>query len=196
MDPQLLIPLAASLLGTVIGGGVVLTSQRLQWRQDQHVAHDTDLRQAAEEVIVHAHALDIASHQAISITSGFATLGGTLNRFLRIVTPLDQHALLAPMTQHFEALQRATARLRLTQDQATIGHVNEVMAAAGAVIEAHSALLPAAPIVNLFRRLVGRLARDNAQVVAARSDLAAAVEGLIGATRSRLQLDSVELTSN
>lgn len=196
MDIELIVTLAASLLGTLIGGGAVLASQRMQWRQDERAATTDQVRIAVEELVVRASSLDMASHQAVSLVGGFATVGGQLNRLIRIVTPLDQQALFAPMNIHYEALNRAAARLRLTQNQELIDRTNAVMFASAGVIEAHAAQLHNSPLLRLVRLLLPRLRpAGHDKIAEARDELGAAVRSLVEQTREQLDFERVDLSA-
>jgi hypothetical protein len=185
-------------LGTLIGVASVLVAQRLQWKQDRRAGGEDEVKRAVEELVVHARSLDLAAHAAASTAVSFMSLGGMLNRLIGIVTPLDPPALLEGMNTRLEALNRAAARLQITQDQRTVELANEVMLAAASVIHAHNQVVlsartwPVRAVVRVF--LAGEQAADPAAAVAeARSSLSKAVRALCGQTRTQLKHPRVDL---
>ena len=195
VDYESLVPVISSLLGALIGAGAVLVSQRRQWKQDRQVDGDDQCERAVQELSVRASSLDMASHQAVSVVASFSSLGGQLNRLIGIVTPLDHQALFNGMNTHFEALNRAAAQLRMTQNQETIKLTNAVMFAAGSVIEAHHAAPSSRwSLVDVVHNLfAGRqMGGDRATVEEARATLGEAVRVLVEYTRKQLNHPHVD----
>ena len=127
----------------------------------------------------------MASHQAVSLAGAFTSVGGQLNRLIRIVTPFDQQALFEGMNVHFEGLNRAAARLRMTQDQETVCLTNAVMLAAAEVIEAHHASPSRRRrLLRMLHELfAGKQLGDPAAISRSRATLAESVRALVAHMR-------------
>lgn len=197
MDLDLLVPAAASLLGAVIGGVAVLMGQQQQDKRNRKGDVEDDYRRAVEELAVRANALDVASHQVVSLTSTFTSLAGQLNRLLGIVTPFDQQALFTDMNAHHDALIRAATHLRGNHDQETVRLTNAVLYAAAEIVAAHHA---APDATRSLIRIVGSLYAGKAignpdQIASARSHLAESVQNLLGHARRALGHAEVDLSA-
>lgn len=99
------------------------------------------------------------------------------------------------MNGHFEGLNRAAAKLRITQDQETVRLANAAMLAAAAIIEAHHSSRSQGPwIVRTLRGLVaGEQLGDPVAIQAARRALAEVVRTLVEHTRKQLDHQRVDL---
>ena len=195
MNYDSLVPVIGSLFGVLIGVWATLVTQRRQWKEDRQVDDQNECRLAVRELSVRASSLDMASHQVVSVTSSFTSLGGQLNRLIGIVTPLDPQALFNGMNSHFEALNRAAEQLRITGDQETVKLTNAVMFAAASVIEAHHAAPSAGwSLARLLRMLfAGKRRGDQAAIQEARASLGEAVRVLVEYTREHLNHPRVDL---
>lgn len=180
-----LIAVAGTLAGAGLIGGLALWGQQLQWRREQRTAAADALVLGAEELIVRAGTLDVASHQAVSMAGSFASLGGQVNRLLGIVSPVDLHAVLAPMHVQYEGLTRAAARIQLTQDDVLVRLAHIVVEQATEVIEAHNEGLPRSPLLRVVRYILRRPLGNERRVADTRANLGEATRALIDEVQRR-----------
>lgn len=194
MDYTTIWAAVSSLGGALIGAGAVIKSQQLQWRRDRAADADVARTGAVEELLLRALSLDLVSHQMTTVVSEFTSLGGQVNRLVRIVAPLDFSALLDKLNREAEALNRASAQIWMTTDQQTVKLTNAVTSAAMDVVTAHHATPKSGRVRRHLVGLVrGRSFGDEHRIQEARQRLAEARKALVDHTRHELRLPPVDL---
>lgn len=192
MDYSPLVAAGGSLVGAALGASAVLGSQMLQWRRERKAGIERSRQQAVEELLVQAESIDLASHFMVTIAQEFTSLSGQLNRLLRISTAFDLANLIANLSRHADALNRAAAQIWMTADQETVRRTNAVVLAAMDLVSAQSAVQPAT-WRHARRLLQGMELADESVVAAARQKLANARRDLVEHTRRQFGLPHVDL---
>lgn len=184
-----------ALVGVLIGACTTLLTQRTQWRQQRRMSEEALSQDAVVEVTVRASTLDMASHQAAMIASSFSSLGGQLNRLIRIMGPLQPERLFDGLNREHELMLTAAAQLRLTQDEETVRCVDDILSAAAEMIAAHHALttLRRTPLRLLMLMFAGRQRGDADRLTTARRNLHSAVGRLQEHSRRRWELPHIDL---
>lgn len=184
---------AISLIAALIGASAALTAQYAQLRQARKADAERERKQAIEEVIVRAQAIDLRVNDMMVLAANAGSIHGLLGRVLGSVAPLDYAAMFNSLNVEVNALNRAAAQVWLFGDDETVALANAVSLAATDVVSAHTGA-NATWVSNLLRVAVfGQPPRDAERIQSAREALGNARRALVEHTRKKLGLAHVDL---
>ena len=192
MDTTAWITAVSGLIGAVIGAGAALVGQFVQARSQSRAETATEHKQAIEDVLVTAQAVDLRAHESMLIATNAGSLGGMASRMLRTTTPVDLHELLRGISNEADTLQRAAARVWLLGDEDTVRLTNAVVLAATDVVSAHHAVTTRRIWNYVHVGLTGRHAKNETRLAEARNRLASARKALVEHSRLILGLHQMD----